>query len=644
MKQILKKIHAYVTFLEADTMKKKSLMTILVLASFMIFGCLPGGSGRSSSSGDSSGSGGIDAVTNADIIVDSSSAITGVVVDRGGVPIQEATVSAYGVIVETDSSGEFILNVSGSLPNRVLIHVEKEGFFSQTSAALSPPSGGPRLRVALTERKLVTQFPNAEGGSFLEGPLSGEFAEDSFAETEGEVSIYVGVIEAEDDDIGAAFPGGDFAAEDSEGDDGTLVSFGAFQVEAESADGSSVDLSVEARFCMSIPQSMLESAPEEMPFWLLRQSDGVWQEAGAAIRDGDRYCFFLSTLGTTNLDLFFGTAFVTGQVCDDNKDPLMSVVEVRVGQASVYTDDSGIYFSTGPLGTPIQFSTEYASVNATLKPGENVVDIGCTDTVVEDIAGTYLWISPGTFTMGSPIDELGRNSEEVQHEVTLTRGFWLKETEVTQGEWEALMGNNPSHFSSCGTTCPVEYVSWWDAVAYCNALSSAQSLTSCYTLSGCSGTPGVAGYTCSSITQVASCTGYRLPTEAEWEYAYRAGTTTAFYNGAITGQVVDPNLELIGWYGANSGSQTKPVAGKTANAWGLYDMSGNVYEWVWDWYLYGDYGSTPQLDPSGPPSGDYRTIRGGGWDFTARGCRAASRDDGPLSLNFAVGFRPARSF
>jgi formylglycine-generating enzyme required for sulfatase activity len=258
-------------------------------------------------------------------------------------------------------------------------------------------------------------------------------------------------------------------------------------------------------------------------------------------------------------------------------------------------------------------------------------------------AGSYRSIRPDTFMRGSPTDEPGRDSGENQHIVTLTRGFWLKETEVTQGEWQAVMGNNPSLFTSCGTNCPVERVSWWDAVAYCNALSTAQSLTSCYTLSGCSGTPGVAGYICSSVTQAASCTGYRLPTEAEWEYAYRAGTTTAFYNGPITQLNTDPNLELIGWYGANSGSQTKPVAGKTANAWGLHDMSGNVWEWTWDWH--GDYASTPQSDPSGPSSGSARVVRGGAWNIIAQYCRAAQRNDYfPTLSDRRVGFRPARSF
>jgi formylglycine-generating enzyme required for sulfatase activity len=267
-----------------------------------------------------------------------------------------------------------------------------------------------------------------------------------------------------------------------------------------------------------------------------------------------------------------------------------------------------------------------------------------TQQVFSAGAGAYRFIRPGTFTMGSPTDELGRVSSEVQHGVTLTRGFWLKETEVTQGEWQAVMGNNPSYFSSCGTNCPVDFVSWWDAVTYCNALSLNQGLTACYTLTGCSGTPGVAGYTCSSVARVSGCAGYRLPTEAEWEYAYRAGTTTALYNGPITRPSgTDPYLELIGWYTRNSSYQTHPVAGKAANTWGLYDMAGNLWEWTWD--RYGDYSSAPQNDPSGPTNGADRVIRGGAWLYNAQSCRAAQRFfSAPADQSDNIGFRPVRSF
>lgn len=265
------------------------------------------------------------------------------------------------------------------------------------------------------------------------------------------------------------------------------------------------------------------------------------------------------------------------------------------------------------------------------------------DTLPNVPAG-YVLIPAGLFKMGSPSSEAGRFEDETQHDVEITRSFFLKETEVTQAEWKALMGNNPSRFSSCGGNCPVEKASWYDALAYCNALSKEEGLSTCYDLSKCTGTPGTEGYTCpDNLDFDLSCTGYRLPTEAEWEYAYRAGTTTAFYNGGISNtEGKDANLETIGWYDKNSDSSTHPAKGKAPNALGLYDMSGNIYEWTWD--QYGDYPSTRQRDPKGASSGSFRVLRGGSWYDVARVARAAIRY--VVSPDYRVrivGFRPARS-
>jgi formylglycine-generating enzyme required for sulfatase activity len=226
-----------------------------------------------------------------------------------------------------------------------------------------------------------------------------------------------------------------------------------------------------------------------------------------------------------------------------------------------------------------------------------VEDVEATPVFTNRLGMTFILIRPGSFAMGSPLDEPGRDSDELQHRVTLSKPFYLQTTEVTQGQWRKIMGNNPSHFSHCGDDCPVETVSWHDAQAFIRRLNTMQK----------------------------DLIRYRLPTEAEWEYAARAGSDTALANGAITvtGCDPDPNLNRMGWYCGNSDHRTHRVALKMPNAWGLYDMHGNVWEWCQDWY--GDYKAGPVVDPKGPQRGLIRTNRGGSWWWFARFCRSANR-------------------
>ena len=190
--------------------------------------------------------------------------------------------------------------------------------------------------------------------------------------------------------------------------------------------------------------------------------------------------------------------------------------------------------------------------------------------------------------------------------------------------------NNPSGFSSCGSDCPVENVNWWEALAYANALSTSENLQECYVLSDCTNSPGN-NMQCNEVSWTSNCFGYRLPTEAEWEYAIRAGTRTAFYNGEST-----PGN--IAWYNSNSNSRTHPVAQLEANLWEIYDMSGNVWEWCWDWYE--AYDSLPATDPMGPDSGFLRVLRGGSWRNSASLARSACRHiGGPDYRSNRLGFR-----
>jgi formylglycine-generating enzyme required for sulfatase activity len=259
----------------------------------------------------------------------------------------------------------------------------------------------------------------------------------------------------------------------------------------------------------------------------------------------------------------------------------------------------------------------------------------------------FVRIEAGTFQMGSPTGELGHSSDESRHAVVITRDFLMSTTEITQGMWQDLMNTDATLVEQ--PNLPMVNVNWWDALEFANTLSLAQGLPACYTLSGCTGTPGASFNCTSSAVNNPSnnpllCTGYRLPTESEWEYAYRAGTTTAFYNGDITQTGFTPldlNLDAIGWYGGNSGSSRKNVAIKLPNAWGLYDMSGNAWEWCWDWF---DNFSGAVSDPLGPTTGSGRVRRGGGFEYAAYEARAASRDSIDPSLRYSdYGFRLART-
>ncbi|MBO7392297.1 MAG: formylglycine-generating enzyme family protein, partial [Verrucomicrobia bacterium] len=233
------------------------------------------------------------------------------------------------------------------------------------------------------------------------------------------------------------------------------------------------------------------------------------------------------------------------------------------------------------------------------------------------------WVYPGTFLMGSPEDELGRSTAEVQHQVTLTRGYWLGKYEVTQAQYVAVTGkNNPSWFHGDDER-PVERVSWEEAMEFCAILTERDR----------------------EAGRLPQGYEYRLPTEAQWEYACRAGTTTAFNNGTnieteeqIYGAC--PNLDPLGWYSYNSENTTHPAGEKQPNAWGFYDMHGNVEEWCLDWF--DSYPDEAVTNPAGPETGAFRVIRGGSYSAETLRCRSASR-----SSNYATdhsnttGFRVA---
>ena len=258
--------------------------------------------------------------------------------------------------------------------------------------------------------------------------------------------------------------------------------------------------------------------------------------------------------------------------------------------------------------------------------------ISCSDdsnSVQADktVKGNLVLIPAGPFSLGNTGSYEGEYDEKPPVTIIISKPFYISKYEITQQQYKAVMGNNPSEFK--GDNLPVEQVSWYDALNFCNRLSQSEGLTPCYTING------------TKVTCDFEANGYRLPTEAEWEYVAKAGTKTDFYSGKLTysgNSPIDPNLDKIAWYSANSSNATHPVGQKTPNAFGLYDMSGNVWEWCWD--RYAEYPSKETKDYQGPEIGTYRVYRGGGWRNLAWYCRSTNRDRNYLDdKNNSLGFR-----
>ncbi|MBI5766755.1 MAG: formylglycine-generating enzyme family protein [Verrucomicrobia bacterium] len=255
---------------------------------------------------------------------------------------------------------------------------------------------------------------------------------------------------------------------------------------------------------------------------------------------------------------------------------------------------SHLTFIAAGLLVSLAASTATAESSAAPRFGENFALAQPTLPLV--------WIAPGTFWMS------GTHGAGDDTEVTLTRGYWLGQTEVTQAQWQGVIEDNPLPFFTRGSDRPVETVAWDMAMIFCTKLTERER----------------------SAGRLPPGYAYTLPTEAQWEYACRAGTT-----GPFAGEI-----DALAWHEGNSGGQTHPVGQKRPNAWGLYDMHGNVQEWCADWF--GAYPGGQVNDPTGPALGQYRVLRGGGWAGSTGSCRSAFRlFVQPASGNRVLGFRLA---
>jgi formylglycine-generating enzyme required for sulfatase activity len=299
---------------------------------------------------------------------------------------------------------------------------------------------------------------------------------------------------------------------------------------------------------------------------------------------------------------------------------------------------------TGDIGSPcaVQYSTNLSAgwtafTNFTLLSNPTaVIDYsGITNgphfyQVVIIGPSNGVWVPAGTFIMGSPTNELLRNTNETQHSVTLTKGFYVSQYLVTQGDYQALMNTNPSHFTpahayTMDLTRPVEQVSWFDATNYCNQLTQQER----------------------AAGRIFTNWVYRLPTEAEWEYAGRAGNTNAFcYGPNLLSGIANfygeyqymSGVGTVTNFGASFLDRTSSVGSYQPNAFGVYDVVGNVWEWCQDWY--GSYGTSAAVDPQGPGAGTSRVFRGGAFNQIGKDCRSARRDSYDPSASFdTVGFR-----
>jgi len=336
------------------------------------------------------------------------------------------------------------------------------------------------------------------------------------------------------------------------------------------------------------------------------------------------------------VDIFAGIVMPDGSVAS------LTQHGFAVGTWPWYSDlilPSG--FTAGPemvFGLVIPADTtpgSYTYIAEISRPGMGSLGLLSGDQCPFEISGiTMLPIPAGSFLMGSSDDEEGRDDDEGPQRKVNMPAFEISRTEVTQEQWDEVMGWNDSYFS--GDDHPVENVTWHDCVSFCNKLSDTDGLMNCYTIAEID----YDGHHIedADVTCNFDANGYRLPTEAEWEYACRAGTTTRYCWGDVSQVILDSFLISYCWYDRNADEDywtdphadregTQPVALKKPNAFGLYDMHGNIWEWCWDWYDGEYYRSAPDpdSDPMGPTEGDERVRRGGSWQDGALHCRCAER-------------------
>jgi formylglycine-generating enzyme len=342
------------------------------------------------------------------------------------------------------------------------------------------------------------------------------------------------------------------------------------------------------------------------------------------------------TDGSKIVDIYF-------DVSDASHDSVYVIVNLSFDGGSTFTFTPTAINVSGdinkiPVGTGKHIIWNAGNESRQFDGNQFAVKVQAWDNI--PIPVNFVFVQGGTFTMGNTYGN--NNNDGLLHQVTLT-SFYIDKYEVTQQEWINVMGSNPAHFQG-DLSRPVEQVSWYSAISYCNKRSMAEYLTPCYTYTDYGTNPdqwpeGWNQGANNNITCNFTDNGYRLPTEAEWEYAAKGGNLS--HNYLYSGSNL---LSVVSWCYSNSSQQTHPVGLLAASELTTFDMSGNVWEWCWDWYDGGYYSSSPSFDPTGPASGSFRVDRGGSWGDGGSLCRVALRNlYTPSGTAVSLGFRLVRA-
>jgi formylglycine-generating enzyme required for sulfatase activity len=572
--------------------------------------------------------------------------VYGRVIDENKNGVKDADVTLHGKTTKTDEYGVFLFE-NADVPNdRLFAVAKKSGYFETTKAGTANDSGVVQLQLLMPSRTLVSTVQSSSSSTIsLNDNAKVLLTANSYKKTDGtsytgSVKVYAQYYSPSSDTFAEVFPG-DALGVTTNGLDAYLYSYGFMNVEIEGANGEQLNLKTGTTAELQSPANGFDK--DTMPLWYYDTAIGKWKEEGYALRNGNTLRGKVSHFTTWNCDRNLPPAIISGTLyngCEENQK--IEGVAIQVGQTTVITDKNGKYRVVFPSGgnnviVKNSLSNEVKTIVSLESGKEDIVNFStknrsyvvgrvtdCNNKLQEKMVyalwgvngflSTYAKNGLFKFTMPLKTDvqiQVGKQRQSIKtldscevkdlgiikecdttkgliemvsipsgtfkmgnipnaqplRDITISKSFLMGKYEVTQKQWKAIYGTNPSYFKG-DDNLPVENITWFEAVQFCNDLSESEGLISCYKI-----------YT-DSITFDPSNNGYRLPTEAEWEYVARSGTKTDYSQGNID----DFDINLISWGSTNSSNKTHPVGLKNPNAWNLYDLHGNVKEFVNDLY------------------------------------------------------------